>query len=378
LVEASQGAKVRERPPGRSWNWIEGAFRRIPAPYPFVSVIIAFVLYVLYMFLLSKLDIIPKAYGYVVIIDTFVLIAYLIAGIQYFTVKTKCTFQELELYADESDAVVLYNQLEKKFTQSKSYHAIAILIIISYLAIPFPSKSDFYYFLEPGVYAALIDIFNYSALILVLYLITTILWTMNNISWSLNQIQIDFKKGLVKIDLFSSDRVGGMRSIKNLVLSLVVYHFIATSLAIINFVTPGKILYIETIFFILLFLSGVFFFIKSWATINGILEDKRRTDIGRLNRTYEQESGYARDIIMGGDHAQREDKLNQIFKSMEWLQNERQNLMKASHEVYDLKAILAFISSSLLPIITTFVIPFISKGTIQNGLLQQAIKFFTN
>jgi hypothetical protein len=370
-ISAISSKPIRER----NWNWIEGAFKKIPAPYPFVSAIIAIVLYVAYMFLLSKLNIIPILYGHIVIIDTFVLIGYLIVGIQYFTEKTKNTFYDLKLSSNECDVTAIYSKLDKKFSQSKSYHAITIAIIIIYLAFPFPSKSDFYYFNNNSIYAATFDIFNILALILVLYLIITVLWIMNNILWSLNQIRLDFKNGLVRIDLFCSDGIGGMRQIRNLVLSLVVYHFMVTSLAIINFVTPGKILYAESIFFTLLFLSGVFFFSKCWATINEILEDKRNSDIESLNRTYEQECQHARNIIMSDDYTQREDKLDQIFKSLEWLQNERQNIMNASREVFNYKAIFAFISSSLLPFITTFIVPIISKVSTHNELLQQVVKF---
>jgi hypothetical protein len=304
---------------------------------------------------------VEEIYYYVLIIDTFILIAYLFAGVKHFTVQTKCALQKLEIYADENEAAVLYDRLEKRFTRSNAYPAITILIIISYLAIPFPSKSDFYYFSEPGVYAALIDVINLTNLILVLYLITAVLWIMNNISWLLDQIRIDSKKGLAKVDLFSSDKIGGIRSLRNLVLSLVIYHFIATSLAIINFVTPGKIFYIESIFFSLLFLSGVFFFIRCWLAIDEILEDKRRSEIGILNRIYDKESQHARDIIAGDDFEGREDRLSQIFGSLEWLSNERQNIMNASRRVYDLKATIAFISSSVLPLVTTFVLPFMAN-----------------
>jgi hypothetical protein len=364
LAGVPSAVEVEKQPPELSWNWIEDVFRRTPAPYTLVSVVIAFVLYVLYMYLLSKINYNPKLYGYVVIIDMFILVAYLIAGIQYFTVMTKCTFQKMEIYADENDATILYGRLEERFTRPKAYYGIATVIIVSYLLIPFPSKSDFFYFSEygPGVYAALIDIINYTTLISVLYLITTVLWILNNISWSLDQIRIDFKRSLVKIDLFSADKIGGMRSIRNLVLSLVVYDFIATSLAIVNFITPGKIFYFETIFFILLFLSGVVFFIKGWLTIEGILDDKRQSDIAILNKIYELESQHARDLIVGDDFEGRENKVNQIFSSLGWLQDERQNIMNASNSVYDLKAILAFISSSLLPLIITYIIPYIFKG----------------
>lgn len=204
----------------------------------------------------------------------------------------------------------------------------------------------------------------------------TILWIIFSISWALNQIGGSYKH-FIKIDLFSIDKVGGLRPIKNLILKLVVYQFMTVSLGIITFVTPDEIIYHEIVFLIILFLITVCFFFKGWYVIGKLLNGKRVHDTGTINGLYQQQHQRLQNVISGKDYWDKEEKLDNILTSMEFLQDEREQVLRASKRAYDFKAIFTFISTSLLPFATTYVLPLITpEGSDQYVLATKFIEFF--
>lgn len=366
----------------RSWNWIEEASDRIKASYPLAVSILCTVLYFIYLYLHSKVEMAScglDLYIHIIILDTFVLIAYLIIGVKYFTSKMRTTFWCLETYPDSNSTIEdLYNRLESKFTRSKIYYLIVALIAISFVLIPIPTREDFWYYYEPSMWSALLDIFNYIAALFILYLMATILWIMISVSWLLGEIGSVSYRHNIKIDLFSSDNVGGLTPIRRLILELVVYQFIAISLGIMNFITPGGAFYIEITFFLLLFVLSISIFIKAWHTIDNLLDYKRKSEVESINQLYNQLHQRVRDMIITKNSDYDEERLNKVLTSMDWFRDERIQVLSASRKTYTIKNIITFISTSFLPIATlivTYIIPLIiSKESAEYATLNQSLE----
>lgn len=318
-------------------------------------------------------------YIHIIILDTFVLIAYLLMGVKYFTAKLRTTVWCLQTYSDSDNAIEeLYNRLERKFTGSKLYYLIVASISISFVLIPMPIKDDFWYFSEHSLWSALLDVFNYAAALLILYLMATILWIMINVSWLLGEIGSGSYRHKIKVDLFSSDNVGGLRPIRTLILELVVYQFIAISLGIVNFISPGGIFYTEIAFFSLLFIICICIFVKTWYTLETLLNNKRRLEVDSINLLYQEQQQRVRDMIITKNSDYDEEQLNNVLASMDWFREERIRFLSASKKTYNIKNIITFISSSILPIITliiTYIIPLIiSEESAEYVALNQSVE----
>ena len=126
----------------------------------------------------------------------------------------------------------------------------------------------------------------------------TILWIMINVSWLLGEIGSDFYRHKIRVDLFSSDNIGGLKPIRNLIIELVVYQFIAISLGIVNFISPGGTFYFEIGFFAGLFLLSFCILAKAWCTIDKLLDAEREIEIKHINQLYQQQHERVRDMIM--------------------------------------------------------------------------------
>jgi len=100
-------------------------------------------------------------------------------------------------------------------------------------------------------------------------------------------------------------------------------------------------------------------FFLSRYVIHKLLEDKRECDISIINELYDQQNQRMQSTISCKDYNNKDMKLDHILKSMEFLQDERERLMRASKRAYDFKDMFIFISSFLLPFVTTYILPLI-------------------
>jgi hypothetical protein len=345
----------------RSWNWIEKTSKKHQRQHYIASLILIFYLIILiYLIIINNVKCAQlNFFSYITILDMFILILFLFVGVQYFTYTMRETFRNLEINSEYKGIMIeLYSKMEKNFTKSKTYYLLVFVILISYIFIPPPEKSDFFYFHEPTVWSASIDIIDLAATLLVLYLMATILWIIFNISWVLDEIGQESNRGAIKIELYSSDKVGGMKSLANLVLHMSIYQFIAISLAIISFVSPEDSYYKEIIFFASLFIISTYFFFNGGYVLNKLLEVKRAEEINLINQQYHKINKLLIDIISNKDIANKMEMLDQISKSKELLRAERETLLTASKITFNIKENFVFFTSSLLPFIVAYILPF--------------------
>ena len=252
--------------------------------------------------------------------------------------------------------------MEEEFTKSRTFYILLFVIVTSYIFIPAPEKSDFFFYHEPSVWSASIDVIDLAATLLVLYLMATILWIIFNISWVLDEIGQESNRNALRVDLYSSDKVGGMKSLANLILHLSIYQFIAISLAMISFVSPEDSYYKEIIFFASLFIISAYFFFNGGYVLNKLLEAKRAEEIDLINQQYHKMNELLINIINNQDITNKNEMLDQVSKSKELLIAEREALSTASKITFNIKENFVFFTSSFLPFIVAYILPILKSN----------------
>jgi hypothetical protein len=273
----------------------------------------------------------------------------------------KAVFSKLE---GSKGSEYLINDLKadinRVFVHSRAHSILSAIVILSFIFTPPPEKSSFmYYSIEKSSWTAFLDVINWSSTVIILYLMAEVLWIIICVSWALQRLSREPFSGIVKIDLYNSDNVGGLGSLRNLILFLTVFQFGGLSLAVANFSSSSNYGPV-VLFFIPLFLFTVYLFLKGWAVIDDLLEGKRAYEVDIINFIYVQKRQILLCAITDGNLSLKEDT-EELSKSMDILSSDRERLLNASKTVYDYKAIFVFVTSSLLPFITKYIIP-ILKG----------------
>jgi len=344
----------------KSWNLIENGFNHLKIPYLRISLFLYIILFFIYLFFDFKIDRfnMKDVYSNMHVLIACFLVVYGLAGVQYFIISMKDVFKIVETHIICSRNFQLYDQLKKRFTRSRTFYIINILVIISLFFTNiidyYRSEKDFlYYSSEPSNWSYGLDIYNIIITILISYLLSNTLWISINISWTLNEIESNPNIKLSTINLFNIDEVGGLRPVRDLILYLFVYTSIFISLLIINFIEPSNLFkyFVEVQFFVILLALGIYLSGHSLLRINKILEDKKRDEIKSVDQLYQKRRQMLQDAILKNKHENCEEEANDILKSIELLRIERERILN-SGKVFDFKGFIAFISSSILPIVT--------------------------
>lgn len=344
----------------------------VPGPRILAPLLVSSILYILYLFFAINIQFVRDNMNlqvHFLILEPFILIFYLLAGIQHYMDEMRCSFRELQTYT-YSDKVPdhLCQFAEKRFKSARSFYILLVLNLIIFLIITVPQE-DFFYRIEPTIWSAAVDIMTLLITALIIYLFTTILWLIIICIWALDKMEKDFSEGLIKLHIYSSDKMGGLKPIRNFILSLVVYQFGAVALGISNFITPGGIFWKEIAYFLALFLFGAALFFKGWYVINNMLESERARRITAINRMQERQIQRMNEILSSEGLDEDMSKLDKAAKSIEILQKEGERTMNAGRTAFDFKAVIAFISGSLLPILALY------EKVNQFGILDKAQEF---
>ena len=340
------------------YNWIEKLFKKIPIPYPVVSLIFASIIYLIFKFFSYKVVFFPWDFFHQLSVMTLsIQIAFQLAGIQYLLNNMKGTFRDLKWSPKNGESIVdLYVSFENRFCKSHWFYVIVMSVIIPKIIIELIrilGGGRTYYIVNKTMLYLLLDIYNSFVVYLMLFLLATILWIIYNISWFLNEIGSDPYRNLVEIDIFSIDKIGGLKALRSLVLKVLTIYFISITLAIIYYISPSSIISYTTFFFIVLLLVGISFFLMGIRTIRKLLRDKVEDEINKINERYQREHQKLMDIISEGNYKDKLEELNWVKSTMETLRIERERMLQLYKysKGYDLKTITQFVVSIIPPLL---------------------------
>lgn len=345
----------------QSLTWIGKVLNKIPIHYFIFCLTLGFLLFLfydfLYIFYLQNYKY-QKFEYFLQIVAGCLLLVIQISGVQYFDITTRRTFRNIKVHSDfKGKKDILYDNIEKKFGKLKIYYILLFFVIAPFFLIdPLRGSPIFpvidYYGLNSWTFSY--QVISYIQGIIILFCMATNIWIILNICWTLYDISSQEYLNILNIDLFNSDNVGGLASIRSLILEIAVFSFISISLGILNFFTMGEITYgAEMIFLITYFLIIIFLFIKGWHTLKKLINNKRNIDVEIINNMYQEQFKKLQNIMSGDDDDKKNSEIkNRIMANMQFLAKERENIFKASKWTYDLKTNFTFISSLLLPFIT--------------------------
>lgn len=341
--------------------WIEKIFRKIPIPYPIVSLFTAVIIFSIYWFFSTKIFYFPWDFVDRLVVSTLsILIALQIAGIQYVLNKIKKNFMDLLLFPKSVESVDdLYVKLEHRLYSSYWYYVIITFVIFPFILfelIHLFRGGETYYTLEPTVWSFLLEIYNHVIGYLVLFLLAIIVWIIFYIAWTFYKIRSDHCKHLMQIDIFCIDKIGGLKPLRNFVLQFLAFYFICITLAIISYISPDRIFSYNSFFLVILLLVGISFFITALKTIQTVVKGKIEYEINLINKKYKEEYQRLMDIISRGNYMDKEKELNLVSNTIKTLSNERERRLQLYDRAkgYDFITIIQFIISFIPPILAFF------------------------
>jgi hypothetical protein len=339
------------------WNWVEKLFRAISGRYIYTIIFALGAVYYLAFTNIKLLEGSLNIYAYILMIDMFFLIAYLLSGILYFTRRFKEGVYALEMGSEDGTS---YDEdfriaTQERFAASKLFYVIIVIILIIYLLFPLPQKSNFFYFSEPTIWSFVIDVMNYILTLLILFLLATLLWISLNVLWLLDELGKDYYIKLLRIDLFHKDNLGGLGPLRNLNLDLVIFLYSSIFFASLNFVTPGKLFYREIIFFAILLIFGGVLFFKGGHIVGKILNKKKERNIGSLTDLLNQLYLELYKPFTKDDLERSSENLYYLSASLYFYQIERTRTLDYGKNVYDLRSKFAFIGSAMLALAMTII-----------------------
>ena len=292
----------------------------------------------------------------ITIFFTSVLIMVLLFGIQYFLKEIKAKFAQLEIIPERADKVIPpIDLLHDHFTTSKGLYLLILISFLPFIAIKinalYSGYKPFFYLGEPTFWAAMLDIYNESLSYFILYLLAIVLWMIFNISWVLSKINNKIYYESLKIKPLDTDKVGGLRSIRDLILKLSIYYFIIIILTMSTYLTYRGLLLYEGISLIIFWLIGAVFSIMAWLALRRILKRKIEKDILLLNETLEGKRLQLIDIITKNKEGESQDQMNSLSKALDIVNKERDRILQYKIKPIDAKSIILFVSSSLLSLL---------------------------
>ncbi|WP_157860257.1 hypothetical protein [Methanosarcina acetivorans] len=175
---------------------------------------------------------------------------------------------------------------------------------------------------------------------------------------------------LISINVFDIDEVGGLKSLKYFILLIVSSYFIILTLAIIADISPNAAIFIYTspssiitfdiIMLSLMLLAGVILFIITYQTIKNLIGKGVKLELKKINEKYKETYDQIFEIGSTKKDNDNEKELNESKIILDILEREENKIKDIYHNLFGFKEVATFITTFLLPIVTTL-LPLIIK-----------------
>ena len=339
-----------------TWNSIEALFEKLGLHYLVVSLLLADILYFIYFSFSYFVAIFELNDPYYVLqlSAMSVLVGYEMAGIKYLLIEARKAFSKIK--SDEDNYLIsiknAYSILEKRLTKSHRYYA-AIIVLIATPPLIIDSQelasgqvSTFYWW-EETIPSALLDAYNYLVTYLIIMLLAIILWIMVNVLFLIYQMGTGQHLLGLKFNPFSADQIGGLGSLKNLILKFITFYFVCITLMVLSYVGPSSLMSHPSIFYLVLLIIGVMFFAICSLSLQRILKRKIGEELDIISDLYEKKSKKIIKMYTEENEYNKED-IAKLSTDIEALVKCRERLLKIGWKVFDIKTIAIFIGSFLL------------------------------
>jgi hypothetical protein len=314
--------------------------------YLITSLVIAIGIFSLFMFFTTKVKSFPTDFHtFLESSSLSVLIGYQYGIVNYLHSNIGPTFSELKpLFKDDQF------RLDRLLKKSANYYLTIVLIIASFILLEFFRVPHYFYLFEPfNRWALVLDIVNHIFSYLMLFLLAIIVWIFINLMVFVHSLE---KCTSVNIDRFHGDGIGGLGPLRNFILIIVSNYFIIITLAIISYISPTAIISYETIFLISMLFLGVMLFLITQRTIKNLINSGLKLEIVRINGEYKKNYDKLISVISDKEHTSNKGELEKLSLILDILEKEKTKIERISPKNYDLRTIVTFIGSFLIPTVT--------------------------
>lgn len=262
----------------------------------------------------------------------------------------------MKIRREGGDQVIsTFDLLREHFTKSKGLYFLILFTFLPFIAIRVNAillgRTPFFYLVNPSFWTLFLDIYNEFLNFFILYQLALLLWMMFNISWLLSKLNNKLYYYNLKIAPLESDKMGGLRIIRDLILKLSLYYFLAIILVAFTYITPRGPLLFENVSLVLFWLVGVTFSLMAWLSLRKLLKGKIENDVSSLNDVLEDKRLQLINLITNNKEQENEDQMDSLSKSLDIIYKERDRIIGFKVKPIDARTIILFISSSLLSLI---------------------------
>jgi len=354
----------------KSWNLPQKIFAIIPVPYYITSIFLIAILILIYEFLGERVPNFNWGYNKINSIVLSIVIGFMLFGIHFFLSKMQDTIEELgSLFENNKLSSDLRNQAQRFFLNSKLYYFILMLVVLSFIIIKIKLFSIagwgiFYFGERPSFWALLLDLYETLLFIISIYLLATVVWIVVNIYWLINIITLEPFKNNLKINIFNADRMGGLRPIRDLIISFSILYFIIIIFLIMTWSYPASlspsgphgynVLPYESKLLVMIWLIGVVFFISSWYEVRKLLFWKFEREINVISDLCRIKTQQLSDVITKDESSETEKHVNQISIALDVLHKERKRMLEFGARPMDIRTFSLFLGSSLSSLTAIF------------------------
>lgn len=330
-----------------NWTRMERLFNSFPLPYPIVSIIIALILYIIFLFFDLKLaNSFISEQRLIMAIET-ATIAYQISCSIFILRKMKSIFLNLSYLKNENTNVVL-SSLKKRFI-SNYYYLVLVLTIVPFYLIFYQNYwkyfndiigTDIPYYLPCFIY-----IYFFLGII-ILSLLGNILWIIINIAWGLNDNannSADFNKYWPLLSFNNK-----IKLIRSSVIQVLFYYFINITLLILTYLNPLSIGVYEIVVLVILLLIGIILFFVGLNAIKKIQKYRLEYEYDSIDRKIHDQNQKIASILESGDYTKKE-QIDFISSMLDLLRKQRDDLSKFDLRIYNFTTVGTFITSFLIP-----------------------------
>ncbi|KKG57402.1 hypothetical protein, partial [Methanosarcina mazei] len=300
-----------------------------------------------------------------------ILIGYEYATIKYFFSNIYLIFRELEPSFPEKQYQIFSHDLKKKLHRSWQFYLTITVVVLPFLALELTdilkykffngSTPPYFYLFEKTFWSFSLDIINTIIQYSLLLFLAVIIWIMIELATILNELD---KKYSICINVFDSREIGGLKPLRNFVLSIVSRYFITLTLVIISYesliesmfsnvmLRHKAIIPCEIIILSLMILIGLIIFLKEQKLISHLIDKNVNYELNEIYRNYKEIYDKILEINSNLNDDENKRELENLNIKMNFFEKKEIRIKEILSKEFDPKTISVFIITTLPSIIT--------------------------
>jgi len=339
--------------------------------YRLTFLIISGTTFIIFLVFTKEVESLPFDY-YTLLISAAmsILIGYQYALKKYLLSGIHPLFEKLSPRFLNSQYQTFSQNLKKKLHKSWTYRLTIIAVVMPFVVLELikiwkwkileESTPPFFYTNDHTLWSLLFDIINNIYEYSILFLLAEIIWIIIELTLIINELKGKYS---IKIDVFDTDEIGGLKPLRSFVLLIVSSYFIIITLTAVSYMpptveiivrtSPKAIITFEAIILSLMTSIGVILFITTQETIRELINKGVKLELERINRKYREIYDKVIEVSSNKRNSDNEKELEELRIVLDILEKEEIKIKQIKDKIFDIKTITTFITAILFPIITT-------------------------